>query len=214
MNEAGLPEKWRLQIEKGGNRCVGYDTKGGRNANKKCDQRITLQNMSGPFLVLLVGMFSSLVVFIIELIIPRRESATVADNPPPVSGDPIKEAEASAGSNPSNVSINNKPSEDQLNNDETQPPVVVHQSDDIVVDNRPKVTTTNDAAHVVMVTNEISVAPIENRPDNSIINEPDNESSSDYVINTTDDHRQPVKGEAGESHQIVIINSLPSNDDL
>ena len=212
MNEAGLPEKWRLHIEKGGNRCVGYDKEGGRKANKKRDQRITLQHMSGPFVVLLVGMFTSLVVFIIELIIPRRKSATVAVNPPSVSGDPIKESEASASNNQPSVSINNKSSVDQLNNDETQPPVVGHQSDDIVVDNQPKVTTTDDAAHVVMVTNEISVAPIENRPGN--INESDNESSSDYVINTTDDHRQPVKGEAGEFHQIVIINSLPSNDDL
>jgi len=58
---------------------------------------------------------------------------------------------------------------------------------------------TDDATHVV------SVAPI--RPDDGI-NETDNESS-DYVLNMID--RPVVKGEADES-QIVIINSLPSND--
>ena len=92
-----------------------------------------------------------------------------------------------------NVSIN-KPSVDQLNNDQIQPPVG-HQSD-IVVDNRPKVTTTDDATHVVSVAT--------NRPDDRI-NETENESIN-YVLNMID--RPVVKSEADES-QIAV--SLPPN---
>ena len=73
MNDAGLPEKWRLRFQRDGNRCEKNDGK-----EKKRNQRITLKNISGSFVVILVGMFSSVVVFIIELIRRRRESATVA----------------------------------------------------------------------------------------------------------------------------------------
>jgi hypothetical protein len=64
--------KWRLYFENGGNRCVGNDAD--KNGRKK-DYRLTLNNMSGSFVVLLVGIFCSVVVFIIESILQRRESA-------------------------------------------------------------------------------------------------------------------------------------------
>ena len=200
MNEAGLLEKWRRRFQLAGNRCVGNDgAERDGKANKKRDQqRIALNNMSGSFVVILVGMFSSVVVFIIELILRRRrENTFVAVHPQSSSVDPIKEAdEASPNSNHQpNVNIN-KPSVNLLNNDQIQSPVVHYQSD-IVVDNR--LTTTDDASHVV------SVARI--RPGDGI-NETDNESS-DYVLNMID--RPVVKGEADES-QVVIINSLPSTD--
>ena len=71
MNAEGLPEKWRLLFQRNGNRCEKDDGK-----NKR-DQRITLKNISGSFVVLVVGMFSSLLAFIVELLFRRRESATV-----------------------------------------------------------------------------------------------------------------------------------------
>ena len=73
MNAEGLPEKWRRLFQRDGNLCEKYRKK----KKKKCEQQITLKNMSGSFVVLLVGMFSSVVVFIIELILRCRESATV-----------------------------------------------------------------------------------------------------------------------------------------
>ena len=71
MNAEGLPEKWRLLFQRNGNRCEKDDGK------SKRDQRITLKNISGSFVVLVVGMFSSLLAFIVELLFRRRESATV-----------------------------------------------------------------------------------------------------------------------------------------
>jgi hypothetical protein len=77
MNEARLPEKWRLQFEKGDNQCVGNVAVVKDGKGKKRDQRISLRNMSGSFVVLLVGIFSSFVVFIIELALRRREAANL-----------------------------------------------------------------------------------------------------------------------------------------
>ena len=71
MNDAGLPEKWRLRFQRDGNRCEKNDGK-----EKKRNQRITLKNISGSFVVILVGMFSSVFVFIIELILRRRREYT------------------------------------------------------------------------------------------------------------------------------------------
>ena len=73
MNDVGLPEKWRLLFQRDGNRC---EKNGGKE--KKRDQRITLKNISGSFVVLVVGIFFSLLVFIVELVLRRCESATVA----------------------------------------------------------------------------------------------------------------------------------------
>ena len=78
MNEAGLPEKWRRHFQNGNNYFViGKGAEKGKKSKKK-DQRITLNNMSGSFVVLLVGIFSSIVVVIIELTIFRRESSVVS----------------------------------------------------------------------------------------------------------------------------------------
>ena len=77
MNEARLPEKWKLQFEKGNNQCVGNVAVVKDGKGKKRDQRISLRNMSGSFVVLLVGIFSSFVVFIIELALRRREAANL-----------------------------------------------------------------------------------------------------------------------------------------
>ena len=57
MNDVGLPEKWRLLFQRDGNRC---EKNGGKE--KKRDQRITLKNISGSFVVLVVGIFFSLLV--------------------------------------------------------------------------------------------------------------------------------------------------------
>ena len=86
--------------------------------------------MSGSFVVILVGMFSSVAVFIIELILRRRrEYTSVSVHPQPSSVDPIKEAGASPNSNHQpNVSINKKPSVDQLNNDQIQSPDVSNET--------------------------------------------------------------------------------------
>ena len=72
MNAEGLPEKWRRRFQKDGNRCEKD-----RKEKKKRDQRITLFNMSGSFVVLLVGIVVSVVVYIIEFILLRRQSAIV-----------------------------------------------------------------------------------------------------------------------------------------
>jgi len=74
MNEAGLPEKWRRYFQMGknaGNRAADKERK-----SKKKDQRITLTNMSGAFVVLLVGIFSSIVIFITELVLRHSESSS------------------------------------------------------------------------------------------------------------------------------------------
>jgi hypothetical protein len=76
MKETGLTMKWRLRFEKGGNRCVGNDAdKNEKQTQRKNEQRLTLNNMLGSFVVLLAGIFSSVVVFITESILHRRESA-------------------------------------------------------------------------------------------------------------------------------------------
>ena len=80
MNEAGLTNKWRERYEKGhNNRCTDAKTAEKERKTKKHDQRITLQNMSGSFVVLLVGIFCSVIVFIIELILRSRESDAVVN---------------------------------------------------------------------------------------------------------------------------------------
>jgi len=80
MNEAGLTNKWRERYEKGhNNRCTDANTAKKEGKAKKRNQRITLQNMSGSFVVLLVGIFCSVIVFIIELILSRRESDIVVN---------------------------------------------------------------------------------------------------------------------------------------
>jgi len=81
MNEARLPEKWRLQFEKGDNRCVGNVAAVKDEKRKKRDQRITLKNISGSFVVLLVGIFSSFVAFIIERVLRPRKAGTTANLP-------------------------------------------------------------------------------------------------------------------------------------
>jgi len=77
VNEAGLTEKWRRRFQRDGNRCIGNEKEKGRKT-KKHDQRITLKNMSGSFVILVVGIFSSVIVFLTELIIRRRESTAIA----------------------------------------------------------------------------------------------------------------------------------------
>jgi len=96
MNAEGLPEKWRLLFQRNGNRCERGDGK-----EKKRDQRITLKNMSGSFVVLVVGIFFSLLVFIVELILRRRESATVAVLTVAKTGDADNKIKSAAVKQPS-----------------------------------------------------------------------------------------------------------------
>ena len=96
MNAEGLPEKWRLRFQRDGNRCENNDGK-----EKKRDQRITLKNISGSFVVLVVGIFFSLLVFIVELILRRRESATVAVLTVAKTGDADNKIKSAAVKQPS-----------------------------------------------------------------------------------------------------------------
>jgi len=92
MNEAGLPDKWRKQFQTNSGHCL---TNGGTKQNKKAgkkDQSITLKNLSGSFVVLLVGIFFSIILFIIELIIYHRKSVVAVLPVPNMKTDSIAEA--------------------------------------------------------------------------------------------------------------------------
>jgi hypothetical protein len=79
MNEAGLPDKWRRMAD----RNVGYHCSGNmadakvKSKSKKQNQRIPLKNMLGSFVILLTGIFSSMVAFVFELILRRHQYASV-----------------------------------------------------------------------------------------------------------------------------------------
>ena len=93
MNEAGLPEKWRSRFRKGNGRCTGKKEKKKPQSrhHQSANHRITLQNLSGSFVVLLVGISFSIAVFIIELILRRRNnnSRVVHIQPPPVAAPAV-----------------------------------------------------------------------------------------------------------------------------
>ena len=74
MNEAGLLDKWRSRFRKGKGRCV---------SEKKDDSlhRISLQNLSGAFVVFCVGIVSAVLVFIAELIIHHRSTKAINNQP-------------------------------------------------------------------------------------------------------------------------------------
>ena len=86
MNEAGLPEKWRSRFRKG-NRCTGKEKKKPPTRHQSANHRITLKNLSGSFVVFLVGISFSIAIFIIELILRRRNrsSKVVPIQPPAAS---------------------------------------------------------------------------------------------------------------------------------
>ena len=65
MNEAGLLNKWRILFRTGKGRCVGKEKK------EESLHRISLKNLSGSFVVYLVGIVSAVFVFIVEMIIYR-----------------------------------------------------------------------------------------------------------------------------------------------
>ena len=73
MNEAGLPQKWRRRFFNAkSDQCIGNNNLVVNKANNK-NHRISLKNMSGSFVVLLVGIATSFVIFIVELILLRKE---------------------------------------------------------------------------------------------------------------------------------------------
>lgn len=109
MKEAGLPDKWREQFQTyNGNHCL---TNGGTKQNKKAgkkDQSITLKNLSGSFVVLLVGIFFSIILFIIELILYHRKCSVVAVLPVPnMKTDSIAEDESSTAKQLTSDAANN-----------------------------------------------------------------------------------------------------------
>ena len=81
MNEAGLPEKWRSRFRKGKNRCTGKKEKTKpQSRHQSANHRISLKDMSGSFVVLLVGISFSIAIFIIELILRRHNNNSKVGN--------------------------------------------------------------------------------------------------------------------------------------
>ena len=132
MNEAGLPEKWRLGFDKGGNRCVGHGAEKEMTSNNQQTRRLTIEDLSGSFVVFLIGFFSSVVVFIIELILRRRESATaVLPLSKTVVTDEVVVKEKSAANQPS-TDNKLKGSVEPLNNDNPD-----NETNTVVVETSP-----------------------------------------------------------------------------
>lgn len=218
MNEAGLPEKWRRRYQRGGHRCVGNDAEKEGKAKKR-DQRITLKNISGSFVVLVVGLFSSLIVFISEFIIRRRESAVV--NLPSVA-IPIKTAVEDAGKNQSKVirTIDPPPAPpvQELNKDKVQSidhrPGLVNRLKEPRTNVRPskgkdEISSPAKQQFQHQPTTTSAINRLSGRGKNYLTNkEPDNESS-DYVIVISDDHHRADKEmSVGESLNVVNFVSL------
>lgn len=65
MREAGLLDKWTTEAQPNATRCLGKDKKRGI-------RRLSLDNLSGAFVILIVGMTSSFFVFIGEQVIFRQ----------------------------------------------------------------------------------------------------------------------------------------------
>lgn len=205
MNEAGLSTKWRLRFERDGNRCVGNDDADKNAKERRNNQRITLSNMSGSFVILLVGLLFSVTVFIVELIFRRRES--------PVNNHLQLPAQTHTNLiNNNNGSIINTPpatlpvSSDQLNQSfvvDLPVPNTLKADSDKVINNK--------------VAKQQYPKTVRNKSDNNKdsiehLNEPDSESSN-YDINNS---LRPAKIFERKSSPIVAIDSLPqeSNKEL
>ena len=81
MNEAGLPEKWRSRFRTGKNRCTGKKEKTKpQSRHQSANHRISLKDMSGSFVVLLVGISFLIAIFIIELILRRHNNNSKVGN--------------------------------------------------------------------------------------------------------------------------------------
>ena len=118
MNEAGLPQKWRRRyFNAKSDQCIGNDNLGVNNrVNNNKNHRISLKNMSGSFVVLLVGIAASFVIFIVELILLRKEKRQqpkVASKIPIIMVKPVK-----------NLKVNNPPATPSDNGNKIQ--VLIH----------------------------------------------------------------------------------------
>ena len=100
MAETGLLDEWRRRYQKDDGHCTAAG--GGEVINKKLhskgssrqpptQQRISIKNLSGAFVILLIGIVASITIFIGELILfrlkPNHRSVFV-NQPPPAAPSP------------------------------------------------------------------------------------------------------------------------------
>ena len=80
MAEAGLLDEWRSRFQRDNGHCVDKKKQKG-NRQTQTNNRITLKNLSGAFVVLFVGYLTSIFLFIGELILfrfsPRQQSVFI-----------------------------------------------------------------------------------------------------------------------------------------
>ena len=80
MAEEGLLDEWRSRFQRDNGHCVDKKKQKG-NRQPQTNNRITLKNLSGAFVVLFVGYLTSIFLFIGELILfrffPRQQSVFI-----------------------------------------------------------------------------------------------------------------------------------------
>ena len=160
MNEAGLPEKWRSRFRKGNGRCTGKEEKNKPQSRRhpSANHRITLQNLSGSFVVFLVGISFSIAVFIIELILRRRNNNSRVVHIQPV---PAARPVAKKSTPPSvGQSTQARAARRRINNPKVgkiQPLLIRPVIRPAVVNNLPQL---KDTQQVPVVNNQPAAAPV------------------------------------------------------
>ena len=153
MNEAGLPEKWRSRFRKGNGRCTGKESR-----DQSANHRITLKNMSGSFVVFLVGISFSITVFIIELILRRHNNnLKVVHIQPVAAARPVAKKSTPPSVGPSTQA---RAARRRVNNPKVgkiQPLLIRPVIRPAVVNNLPQL---KDTQQVPVVNNQPAAAPV------------------------------------------------------
>ena len=107
MAEAGLLDEWRSRFQRDNGHCVDKKKQKG-NRQTQTNNRITLKNLSGAFVVLFVGYLTSIFLFIGELILYRFCPGQQSDE------KKVKEAKSDGGKNTAVIIEKNKLATDTL----------------------------------------------------------------------------------------------------